>query len=205
MNFRRKSILELAERYGYDAAHAQQVECLAGTLFLALEPLHKLEREDRQLLEYSALLHDIGYHISAKAHHRHGMNLILMEPLPQFDLEEKMMIANIVRYHRKSLPTLDHAAFTALSESAKLRVGLLAPLLRLADALDRSHRGLVQELNCDISSVTVKLSLGADSELPEEIAALTRKIDMFKHVYKRDIEIDYALPGLPEGALEVDY
>ena len=202
MNHRRNSILELAIRCNYDATHAHQVECLAGTLFLEFEPLHKLNREDRQLLEFASLLHDIGYSIAAKAHHRHGMNLILMEPLPDFSLEEKLILANLVRYHRKSLPNLDHAAFAALSESAKSRVGLLAPMLRIADALDRSHRGLVQELTCDISNLTISLSIGSETELPEELGALSRKVDMFKHVYKREIEIDFILPRLNEGTTE---
>ena len=202
MNHRRNSILELANRCNFDSAHAHQVECLAGTLFLEFEPLHKLPREDRQLLEFASLLHDIGYSVAAKAHHRHGMNLILMEPLPDFSVEEKLILANLVRYHRKSLPNLDHAAFTALSESAKLRVGLLAPLLRIADALDRSHRGHVQELTCDISNIAILLSIGSETELPEEMVALSRKINMFKHVYKRDIEIDFILPRLNEGEVE---
>ncbi len=198
MNQRRNDILNFARRCDFDEAHAEQVECLAGTLFLALEPLHKLDSEDRRLLEYAALLHDIGYSVEAKGHHRHGMNLVLMEPLPDFSKEEKLMVANLVRYHRKSLPTLEHAAFAALSDSCKLRIGLLAPLLRIADALDRSHRRRVQEINFDINSATISLFLGADEELPQEMAALSRKIDMFRHVYKRDLEIHYVLPRLSE-------
>ena len=196
MNQRRNNILDFARRCGFDEAHAQQVECLAGTLFLALEPLHQLNPDDRRLLEYSALLHDIGYSIAGKGHHRHGMNLVLMEPLTDFSNEEKLMIANLVRYHRKSLPTLEHAAFSALPDSCKLRIGLLAPLLRIADALDRSHAQSVQEMNFDIGDATISLFLGAENELPTEMAALSRKIDMFRHVYKRDLEIHYVLPRL---------
>ena len=198
MNQRRNDILNFARRCDFDEAHAEQVECLAGTLFLALEPLHQLDSEDRRLLEYAALLHDIGYSVDAKGHHRHGMNLVLMEPLPDFSKEEKLMIANLVRYHRKSLPTMEHAAFAALSDSCKLRIGLLSPLLRIADALDRSHRRMVQEINFDINNATISLFLGADEELPQEMAALSRKIDMFRHVYKRDLEIHYVLPRLLE-------
>src|SRR5436190_812179 len=149
MNAKLNAILELARRYDYDAGHAHQVECLAGTLFMETQPLHQLEREDRKLLEYAAILHDIGYYVSARGHHRHALQMIMMEPLSEFSREDKTVIANLARYHRKALPTLEHTAYGILSDADKQRVNMLAPLLRLADALDRSHQGLVTELFCD--------------------------------------------------------
>ena len=137
MNSKLDAILELARRYDYDSGHAHQVECLAGTLFMELQSLHQLERGDRKLLEYAAILHDIGYFVSSKAHHRHALQMIMMEPMPEFSREDKTIIANLARYHRKALPTVDHTAFGILSDVDKQRVGLLAPLLRIADALDK--------------------------------------------------------------------
>ena len=49
MSNKRNQIIDLAARYQYDQAHAHQVECLAGTLFLELEVIHKLDREDRNV------------------------------------------------------------------------------------------------------------------------------------------------------------
>src|SRR5579859_2277704 len=111
------AILELARRYNYDHGHSHQVECLAGTLFMELALLHRLGREDRKLLEYAAVLHDIGYFVSSSGHHRHALQMIMMEPLPEFTRAEKMLIANLVRYHRKALPTLDHTSFGILSDA----------------------------------------------------------------------------------------
>src|ERR1041385_8934213 len=102
MNAKLNAILELARRYDYDAGHSHQVECLAGTLFMELEPLHRLSREDRKLLEYAAILHDIGYYVSSRGHHRHSLNVVVMEPLLEFSRDEKTIIANLVRYHRKT-------------------------------------------------------------------------------------------------------
>src|SRR5947209_3319329 len=150
MNAKLEAVLELARRYDYDADHAHQVECLAGTLFMELEPLHNLGREDRKLLEYAAILHDIGYFVSSKSHHRHTLQMIMMEPLPEFTREEKTVLANIARYHRKALPTPAHTAYWILSDSDRQRVDLLAPLLRIADALDRAHCKTVTELTCAI-------------------------------------------------------
>jgi len=202
MNTRLNAILELARRYDYDALHAHQVECLAGTLFMELEPLHRLSREDRKLLEYAAILHDIGYYLTSRGHHRHTLQMIMMEPLLEFDREEKTVIANIARYHRKALPAPEHTAYGVLSDADRRRVDLLAPLLRLADALDRGHRRVVQELSCEWDDTTVTLCVGCDSDLPDEAAAVARKADMFHHVYAREVRLRLVRPRLSARVTE---
>lgn len=205
MNAKLNAILELARRYDYDAGHSHQVECLAGTLFMELEPLHNLNREDRKLLEYAAILHDIGYYVSARGHHRHALQMIMMEPLLELTREEKTIIANVVRYHRKTLPTIEHTAYGILSDEDKQRVNLLAPMLRAADALDRSHQGLVKELFCELRDDAVLIYVGAENELPVETAALNRKADMFREVYRKDIQLRVLRPRLPNARVESEF
>ncbi|HZO90918.1 MAG TPA: HD domain-containing protein [Chthonomonadaceae bacterium] len=205
MNTKLNAILELARRYDYDAGHAHQVECLAGTLFMELEPLHGLAREDRKLLEYAAILHDIGYYVSGRGHHRHALQMIMMEPLPEFPREEKTVIANLARYHRKAPPSIEHTAYGVLSDADKRRVNLLAPLLRIADALDNSHQGLVQELFCDLREDAVTIFVGAETDLPIERQALERKADMFRQVYRRDVQLQVLRPRLPTAPQEAEF
>src|ERR1051325_6635114 len=100
------AIMELARRYKYNAEHSHQVECLAGTLFMELAEFHKLDRSDRKLLEYAAILHDIGYFVAPEGHHRHALMMILTEPLAVFTRNEVKIIANVARYHRKALTSL---------------------------------------------------------------------------------------------------
>ena len=201
MNPKLDAILELARRYNYDPAHAHQVECLAGTLFVELQDLHKLDTGDRKLLEYAAILHDIGYYVSSKGHHRHALQMIMMEPLLAFTRDEKTIIANIARYHRKALPSIEHTAFGILSDVDKQRVGLMAPLLRLADALDHGHAGRVLELFCDTTDDAVILYVGAHGELPDESQAVARRADMFRHVYRRDLQLRVLSPRLPAAVV----
>jgi exopolyphosphatase/guanosine-5'-triphosphate,3'-diphosphate pyrophosphatase len=205
MSGKRDAILALAQRYNYDEEHAHQVECLAGTLFMELESLHNLTREDRKLLEYASIVHDIGYFVAAMGHHRHGLQMVMLETLPEFTREEKLVIANLVRYHRKALPALEHTAFGILSDEDKRRVLFLAPLLRVADALDRSHHRSVQELSCEIHDQSVTIFIGTESDLSVESAALGRKVDMFRHVYRHDIELIAIQPRLPGAAKPAEF
>ncbi len=196
LNARLEAILELARQYEYDSGHAHQVECLAGTLFMELAEYHMLAREDRKLLEYAAILHDIGYKVGGPGHHRHALMMILTEPLTEFSRDEVKIIANVARYHRKALPTPEHTMFGVLSEPDRQRVLCLAALLRVADALDRSHKGLVKELTCDFTEDAVLLNIVADGELAAETAAVAKRGDLFLRVFKKTPQVVAQAPKL---------
>ncbi len=183
------AVLELARRYHYNAQHAHQVECLAGTLFMELQPLHRLGAEERKLLEYAATLHDIGYFVTSRGHHKHALQMITLEPLTPFTRQEKGVIANIARYHRKTLPNIEHTAYAILGIEERVKVNLLASILRLADALDRSHQSLVTELSCDIHHDRIMIHVAANGDMAQERLALSRKADMFQEIFQREVQL----------------
>src|ERR1019366_1391535 len=74
---RRRSVLDLARRCAWHQSHSEHVAKLCVELFDQLQPLHKLAAQDREVIEYGALLHDIGWHIARERHHKHSMYLIL--------------------------------------------------------------------------------------------------------------------------------
>ncbi|MCY4121340.1 MAG: Ppx/GppA phosphatase family protein, partial [Acidobacteria bacterium] len=73
---RRRSVIELAERCNYSEPHARQVMRMALSLFDQTSAIHGLATREREWLEYAALLHDIGVHISYSRHHKHSYYLI---------------------------------------------------------------------------------------------------------------------------------
>ncbi len=184
------SILELAKRYHYDATHAHQVECLAGTLFMELQSLHRLRPEDRKLLEYAAVLHDIGYFVSSRGHHRHTLQMIMLEPLAPFTRQEKSILANVARYHRKAQPQIEHTAYAILPVEDRIKVNLLAAILRIADALDRSHLSLVSELTCEVRHDHIIIHVTASGDMMLEEMALAKKADMFHDIFQREVMLE---------------
>jgi exopolyphosphatase/guanosine-5'-triphosphate,3'-diphosphate pyrophosphatase len=136
---RRRSIVELGERCGYWSEHAQQVARLALAIFDQTRSVHGLGDREREWLEYGALLHDIGVHISYERHHRHSYYLIKNGDLRGFDPREIEVIALIARYHRQGTPKKSHEGYGDLPGSARRAVKALAAMVRLAEGLDRSH------------------------------------------------------------------
>ena len=129
-------------RFDWDVPHCRKVGHLAVTLFDQLTALHNLGAPERDLLEAAALLHDIGWTVSHDKHHKHTYRLIQenRQRLSSFTATEVVLVANIARYHRKSLPALKHEAFATLPAADREVVRKLAALLRIADGLDRPHR-----------------------------------------------------------------
>jgi exopolyphosphatase/guanosine-5'-triphosphate,3'-diphosphate pyrophosphatase len=136
---RRRSVVELGERCGYWFEHAQQVTKLALAIFDQTRSVHGLGDRERSWLEYGALLHDVGVHISYERHHRHSYYLIKNGDLRGFDPDEIEVLALIARYHRQATPKKSHEGYGDLKAPVRRAVKILAAMVRLAEGLDRSH------------------------------------------------------------------
>ncbi|MFH1213555.1 MAG: HD domain-containing protein [Candidatus Neomarinimicrobiota bacterium] len=175
------AVKNLQLKYDPEPFHSAQVAKLALQLFDGLLSLHGLSASERTLLEAAALLHDIGYaRENDDGHHKNSLKMILENNLPDFSPTENTIIANVARYHRKSLPSENHRQYAALPSDAATIVRKLAALLRIADGLDRSHRSLVYEIKTIIEPRKVIFKIYHYGELRNEIAAAEKKADLFK-------------------------
>ena len=136
---RRRSVIELAERCNYWPEHANQVARLAVSLFDQTRGVHALTDRHREWLEYAALLHDIGVHISYERHHKHSYYLIKNGDLRGFEPDEIETIALVARYHRRATPSSRHDGYSNLGRTRRRSIRTLSAILRLCESLDRSH------------------------------------------------------------------
>jgi exopolyphosphatase/guanosine-5'-triphosphate,3'-diphosphate pyrophosphatase len=164
---RRRSVFELAERCNFWPEHAQQVSRLAVALFEQTRAIHGLTDREREWLEYAAILHDIGVHISYERHHKHSYYLITNGMLRGFEPEEIEIIGLIARYHRQAPPKRRHDGFGSLKRRSKRTVRTLAAILRLAESLDRSHSQVVTglELHDRGDDYLLQIRASGDAEL----------------------------------------
>ena len=197
---RRRSVVELGERCGYWSEHAQQVARLALSIFDQTRSVHGLSDKEREWLEFGALLHDVGVHISYERHHRHSYYLIKNGDLRGFHPQEIEVIALIARYHRQATPKKSHDGYTDLSGTQRGTVKTLSAMVRLAEGLDRSHAQALSGL--DIfprgDDYLVRLRASGDAEL--ELWAAHRHVAPLEKVFGKPIRFEVAGSDYKERA-----
>jgi exopolyphosphatase/guanosine-5'-triphosphate,3'-diphosphate pyrophosphatase len=187
---RRRSVIELGERCNYWPEHAQQVARLSLAIFDQTRSVHGLGDRERDWLEYGALLHDVGVHISYERHHRHSYYLIKNGDLRGFGPEEIEIIGLLARYHRQATPKKSHEGYGELSGKLRRTVKTLAAMLRLAEGLDRSHSQALAgiDLYPRADDYLARLRSTGDAEL--EVWAAHRHVAPLEQVLGKPIRFE---------------
>ncbi|HYP27084.1 MAG TPA: Ppx/GppA phosphatase family protein [Blastocatellia bacterium] len=198
LDVRARSVLSVARRYDYDSPHSHKVAQLATQIFDDTHDLHGLGEPERRMLQYAALLHDVGYHIAHNNHHRHSLYLIKNSEMPGFTGNEIAVLATVVRYHRGSLPKKtqdararrEHEDFYGLDRNQKAMALKLSAILQLADGLDRSHSQHVESVRATVegASVTFKTVCKGDCDL--ELWSADRKAQWFRDIFKVSVTFE---------------
>ena len=192
---RRRSVIELAERCNYSAEHAQQVARLAMALFDQTRAVHGLADRAREWLEYAALMHDLGIHISYERHHRHSYYLIKNGDLRGFDPQEVEVIALVARYHRRAAPKKAHGEYADLPSDLRKSVKVLSALLRLAEGLDRSHSQALSSLSVHDRGDDYLVNLRANGDAELELWAAGRHVTPLERVLRKPVRFEVSGNG----------
>ena len=180
-------IMDYSHRLDPDPDHARQVCRLSGMLFDDLHPLHHLAPDTRDFLKAAALLHDIGWSVPDKPHHKASRDIILSDRAMNLTTRERMIIALTARYHRKSHPRPEHAVFKELSEGDQEIVSWCSGILRVADVLDRAHQNQVREIHCSISSDDIVLFCTCKAPLFHDSSVFAEKSMLLQELTHRRI------------------
>jgi len=186
-NVRRRNVLALARKCQYDAVHSHHVAKLSLQIFDQTAVLHKMGDREREWLEYAAILHDIGYVINSRQHHKHSYYLIKNSDLAGFSADEIELIANVARYHRRAIPEDDHRTLKDLPEDLKDTLTVLGGILRTGDALDRSHFSVIQSVRCAVTPETADIALSATDDAALEVWAARERKDLLAQGLNRTI------------------
>lgn len=104
-DIRMRTTEALASKHLVDLEHAARIKGQAKEF---LQQLHgelgiKSNSELFDLLEWSALLHEVGLSISLQAFHRHSAYILRHTYMPGFNQEQQRVLAMLVRFQRKAL------------------------------------------------------------------------------------------------------
>src|SRR3954452_4915733 len=168
-DLRYESVIHLAAVVPLEGEHAGRATELAMQLFEATSDLHGIDEEYEELLEAAGLLANVGLFVSHGSHHLHSYYIIRnSDLLTGFTDHEIELIAQIARYHRKSAPKPSHPEYARLDADDQQVVTVLAGILRVAFALDRTRNGVVRGVTVERRKRELAVLLdtdGADAAL----------------------------------------
>ena len=177
----------VAEKYRVDMPHVEHVAEACLVLYDALQEQHRLTPRDRLILRVAALLHESGMFVSTRSHHKHSMYLINNSDIFGLGTWDKQLAALVARYHRRAHPLMTHELYGTLSRERRLTVCKLAAILRVADALDRSHSHQVRIKDVEVREDELRLMVTGLADPTFERLALEQKAGLFAEVYGQKV------------------
>ncbi len=136
---RQRTVGSMQKRYQVDLAQAARVEKTAVEMLRQIGKAWQLKYPlAEQSLRWAARLHEIGLDVAHSGYHRHGAYLLENADMPGFSREEQMLLAWLVRSHRRKL-VLDGLE-DLIPPWDRLGVRLLL-ILRLSVLLHRNRSG----------------------------------------------------------------
>jgi exopolyphosphatase/guanosine-5'-triphosphate,3'-diphosphate pyrophosphatase len=180
----------LCHRYNLDLNHAKHVAHLSEKFFNHLKGHLGLQDQDSLYLILAAYLHDIGIFVNNRAHHKHSEYIISSLNLFRLTDEEIKAIACIARYHRKATPAKTHFLYGSLPPESQILIQKLSSILRIANALDSTHRQKVKnvEFENERSGDVIVIAHVQDNFLVERIDFLEKK-DLFEEITGNKIRL----------------
>lgn len=176
-------VRHLARKYQYDRAHAEDVEEKSLYLFDELIGLHGLGDRERRLLQLACIIHDAGKFINQNKHYVHSYNLIMAAEIIGMSQEDLEVIANVARYHSQEVPRYSHENFRRLNEHNRVIVAKLSSIIRLADALDRSHKQKIKDIKLTLDEKDVYIRGESKHDTLLEEWTFESKSEFFQEVF----------------------
>lgn len=177
------SARNLLRKYRGDERHADYVRRISVKLFEALKTEIGLDDKACMLLEVSAILHDIGMFIRLDNHNQHSSYIINNSEIFGLDKEDISIVSQIALYHRGSRLPQDDERFQMLPRNDRMIILKLTAILRIADALDRSHEQKITEFTLRLDNETMTIRTTGKYNIVLEQLALSQKADMFESIF----------------------
>jgi len=155
-NVQERSVQSLATRYDIDTVQANLVLNTAFRLFKAVKKDWQLKSSGlKQLLGWSALLHEIGLHVSSTGVHKHSHYILSNSDLPGFNAEEQQFLATLTRFHRKRVRLEEIPLFSQFSTKDVLHCIIL---LRLSVLLNiKRQQDFLPEFTATVADNEISL------------------------------------------------
>ncbi|MCR4688292.1 MAG: hypothetical protein K5745_01955 [Saccharofermentans sp.] len=171
----------LAKRYRCDKKHIEFVEKIALNIFDATKKASGLGDRDRLLLQVSVILHEVGKFVHARGHSDAAYSVISYTNLMGLNSDELHMCAMVVRLYPRNDP-YDSYYYSILPSDQKVIVSKLCSILRIADALDASHKEKAKKISYALKDDKFVINCESSQDMTFESWAFEHRCGLFEDV-----------------------
>ncbi|MDD4159920.1 MAG: HD domain-containing protein [Synergistaceae bacterium] len=177
------SVKKMCERYSYDIKHSEYVEKISLSFFDNSRCLHGYSVRERLYLQIAAIAHDVGKYINLKEHNVISHNIVLHSDILGLSKNEIRIIANVIKYHSHTVPSIEDTDYVSLDFKSRLTVSKLAAYLKIADSLDKSHKQKLFGVRVVSDAQTFSIRAETDQDCLLEEWEFDNKSNLFKEIY----------------------
>ncbi|MEE8886687.1 MAG: exopolyphosphatase [Eubacteriales bacterium] len=174
----------IARRYCVSVAHIENMEMTALAMFDAMKPLHGLGDRERLMLQVAVTLHDAGKYISYNDVGDSTYNIIMTNEIIGLTHTEREMIALAGRYMTEEFDEFqDIAEWSSINKREYVAVAGFTAIMRLANALDRSHLQKISRISCELKKKKFVINIDVTKDYALESHLISEECDFFDEVF----------------------
>ena len=179
----------ISKRYRGSKKRSETLEKIALTIFDSMRRIHGLGRRERLLLQISTILHDCGKYISMVNLGECSYSIIMSTEIIGLSHIEREIVANVVRYNHLEFDYYGAGSLDTIDRDAYLKIAKLTAILRLSNALDRSHKQKFRDVRISLKEDKLIISVNTNEDITLERGLFGARADFFEEVYNIRPEI----------------
>ena len=174
--------LQLSRHYKSYSPHIEALSVLSVQIFDTMKKMHGLGRRERLLLHVASILHDCGKYISLADAPRCSFQIIMSSEIIGLSHAERQIVAYTVLYNTLPLDPYEEL-MEQLKKEEYLIVAKLSAILRVANALDQSHKQKFVNLRVRSKDRQLVFTVESTEDIALEQALFESKTQYFEKVF----------------------
>lgn len=170
----------LNKRYLGNKPHTALIEKQSLAIFDATKKIHGLGKRERLLLQLAAILHDCGKYVSMTAPGQCAYDIIMATEILGINHDERKILANVVKFNTVELESYEEMH---LSRKTYTIIYKLTAILRLANAMDRSHKQKLADTSMTLRNGKLTIYVNTSEDISLEKGLLEEKARFFEEVF----------------------
>ena len=172
----------IAKRYDSYQPHLKALYKLSGMIFDAIKKYHGMGKRERLLMGTIAILHDCGKYISLSEASDCSYTIIMSSEILGLSHKEREIVATTVALNRKPFENYESLSDRFTEKEYLIIVKLLA-ILKVANALDRSHKQKIKNVNMKVKDSELIISIESNVSIDLEKGLFAKNADFFEQIF----------------------